>query len=216
VKILVCSAHPDDETLGAGGTLIRWANDGHQVTWVVFTRPWEPQWTRSYIVAAHAQAVEAASRLGVARTVFLDHPAALLDTVEQRKLNDDLGRVVREVQPDTLLTVWAGDVHRDHRAVAEAVMVATRPYPGQSVRRVLAYETASSTEWSGVPFPANVYVEVTATLDAKLHALAAYASEAKEAPHPRSAEGVRARASLRGFEVGLPAAEAFHLIRDIS
>jgi len=215
MQILVCSAHPDDETLGAGGSLIRWAGEGHEIHWLIATRAWEPQWPRSYLDAASKQIAAAAERLGVAHVHRLGFPAAATDTVPQYKLNDEVGAVIRSVAPERLLTVWSGDVHADHRAVADAVMVATRPYPGQPVREVLAYETASSSEWGTAPFPANVYVDISRQIDRKLDALAAYASEAKEPPHPRSLDGVRARAALRGYEVGTDYAEAFHLIRSI-
>jgi LmbE family N-acetylglucosaminyl deacetylase len=106
--------------------------------------------------------------------------------------------------------------------VARATLVATRPVPGTSVRRVCAFEIASSTDWAppvpGSVFAPNVYVDISETLDTKLTAMKAYAgtyvSEVRPFPHPRSIEALTAYARRHGAASGLLAAEPFMLLRE--
>jgi len=57
-------------------------------------------------------------------------------------------------------------------------------------------------------------VDVAATLERKIEAMAAYAGEVRPFPHPRSPEALRALAAWRGASSGLRAAEAFALVRE--
>jgi LmbE family N-acetylglucosaminyl deacetylase len=99
------------------------------------------------------------------------------------------------------------------------VMTATRPVAGQPVREIYAFEVPSSTEWAfqriEPSFRPNVFVEITATLEAKVAAMECYKSEARAFPHPRSPEALRARATHWGSVIGCAAAEAFELVRSV-
>lgn len=111
------------------------------------------------------------------------------------------------------MTHSAADLNLDHRLVHEAVLCATRPHAPHSVREVLAFETPSSTEWGMTAFRPTLFVDITATLETKLAALACYAEELRPFPHPRSPEAVRALAQWRGAQSGCSAAEAFEVVR---
>jgi N-acetylglucosamine malate deacetylase 1 len=218
-RILVCAAHPDDETMGAGGSIARWAEEGAAISLVVFTKAYPPDWEDELVAQKRVEVRAAVGNLGVSDITFLDFRAAELDVVPQRVLNDQLAEVIADKRPTTVVTTHRGDIHADHRIVFETTMVATRPLPGSSVRRVLAYEALSSTEWAPpVPerlFMPTFYVDITTTIDLKLKALARYETEIRDFPHPRSIGAVRALAAKRGSEVGLRAAEAFQLVREI-
>jgi LmbE family N-acetylglucosaminyl deacetylase len=128
-------------------------------------------------------------------------------------------RHIEALGPHTVYVPHRGDIHVDHRAVYHAALVATRPMNHCPVRRLLSYETLSSTEW-GPPvgaeaFVPTVFVEITAFLDRKLRALACYRSQLKPSPNARSLEASEALAHLRGATVGCDAAEAFMLVREI-
>jgi hypothetical protein len=124
---------------------------------------------------------------------------------------------VRRYQPTTVLTHHSGDVNIDHRLVHDAVVTATRPQPGHSVRELLFFEVPSSTEWrpvsSAEPFNPNWFVDISSVLPKKLKALQAYQSEMREVPHPRSVKAIEALARWRGATVGVEAAETFILGR---
>jgi LmbE family N-acetylglucosaminyl deacetylase len=100
-----------------------------------------------------------------------------------------------------------------------ATLTATRPLSGASPRAVYAYEVASSSEWAfqkfSPPFHPSLFVDIKETLETKIAAMQIYESEARSYPHPRSPEALRAIAKRWGSVVGVPAAEAFEIIREI-
>ena len=217
--ILVVAPHPDDEVLGPGGTIARRVQEGRDVFVVVVTHA-DPSIFPDYSLEdGRGEAVRADGILGVRKTMFLEgFPAALLDTVPQAALNAAIQEVVDELEPEVLLVPFPGDLHVDHRKVAEAALVAARPARAHLVRQIWAYETVSETHWGwgvGPPFDANGYVDVSAFLDTKLEAAAAYESQMRAFPHERSIEALRALAIARGAVVGAGAAEAFQLVRAI-
>jgi LmbE family N-acetylglucosaminyl deacetylase len=216
--VLVVAPHPDDEVLGPGATIARLASEGRDVFVVIVTRGGPPLFEESFIQQGRREAIQADEVLGVKETIFLEgFPAALLDTVPQSSLNAALEEVMEHVAPEAMFIPFHGDLHRDHRMVAEAALVAARPNGGHRVEAILAYETASETNWSAAPltpgFAPNTYVDVSDHLDVKLAAAAEYRSQMKPFPHERSLEALEALARTRGATVGFHAAESFVLIR---
>ena len=133
--------------------------------------------------------------------------------------------LIGKINPEVVYTHHGGDLNIDHVITHRAVMTATRPTAGQSVRagqpvyELLTFEVLSSTEWSfqqlSPAFRPNVFVDISETLDVKGEALACYATELREFPHPRSVDGIRAAARRWGSVAGVGAAEAFELVRSI-
>jgi LmbE family N-acetylglucosaminyl deacetylase len=216
---LVLAPHPDDEVLGAGGAMARWAREGHPVHVAVVTRGRPPLYTEAGEARCRAETEAAHARLGVARTWFLDLPAAELDALPHRELNARLGELLRVCAPEELYVPFLGDLHRDHQLVFQSALVAARPGRPGCPGRVYAYETLSETNWNAPfltpAFSPTHFVDVSATLETKLEAMALYRSQLQPAPHERSLEALRALATLRGATVGLAAAEAFVTIRTI-
>jgi LmbE family N-acetylglucosaminyl deacetylase len=216
---LVLAPHADDEILGVGGSMARWAREGHRVVVAVVTRGRPPLYSDAEEAACREEALAAHRLLGVAGTRFLDFPAAELDRLPHRELNEALSGLVRELDPGELYVPFLGDIHLDHQRVFHSALVAARPCQERFPRRVYAYETLSETNWNAphlAPgFLPNHFVDVTATLDAKLEAMALFRSQLRPAPHERSLSALRALAILRGATVGLAAAEAFIAIRTV-
>jgi LmbE family N-acetylglucosaminyl deacetylase len=121
--------------------------------------------------------------------------------------------VVREVRPQIVYCQFGGDANRDHEILFRALLVATRPVE-RSIEGVYAFDTASSTEW-GYPraFLPDTWVDISATLEQKLAAMACYESEVREYPHPRSLEALRFRAKAWGNQNCVDAAEVFMTVR---
>lgn len=224
-RVLVVAAHPDDEVLGCGGTMARLANEGHEVKIAIMgegitSRSLErEQAAATALTQLHQEARAAAAKVGARDVVLFKLPDNRLDTVpliEVVRLVEDL---VQKFKPDALYTHHPGDLNVDHGVVYRAVLTATRPMVGQPVRDVYAFEVPSSTEWSfqrlGQTFRPSVFVEVTATIEAKIAAMACYTTESRPFPHPRSPEALRAIAARWGSVVGCPAAEAFELVRSV-
>lgn len=225
MNVLVVAAHPDDETLGCGGTIARFANDGAGVYVVVLgegitSRHPDPSTANPADVAnLKLQAEAAAELLGVREIFFARLPDQRFDTLPLLEIVKILEGYVERLRPEVIFTQHGGDLNADHGVTFRATLTAARPLPGSSVKRIYAYEVPSSTELSpntgSERFLPNHFVDISATLDTKLEAMSRYESEIRPFPHPRSPEGVRALAVWRGVSVGLKAAEAFELIRSV-
>lgn len=224
--ILAVVAHPDDEVLGCGGTLAAWSRSGAQ-THVLCLADGETSRYRdrstpealARITARHEVARKAADILGLSSIRFLDLPDNRLDGVDLLDVIWSIEALIREVAPDTVYTHHGGDLNLDHRIAHQAVTTACRPLPGFPVRRIYAFETPSSTDWAteahGPGFRPNLFIDISDTLKYKIASLAAYDEEMEPFPHPRSLEGVSVMARQRGACVGVSAAEAFMLVREL-
>lgn len=219
MNVLVIAAHMDDEALGVGGTIARHVAAGDAVTvCIACKRAYNHQFDPVLVQEEKDAARRAADILGYADLRFLDLRDELLD---ERLLDvivpiDDC---VNSVRPSVVYTHHRGDTNQDHRAVFAASMVACRSLGAHRIERILAYEVLSSTD-QAAPFPENAfqpaaYVNIASFLPRKVAAMKAYAREVREFPHPRSAEGIEVLAKKRGMEVGMTAAEAFAVIRDL-
>lgn len=218
LKILVFAVHPDDEVLGAGGTLLKAKSEGHDIFICYCTKGSGSDYSAKILGEKRAEAEKAARMLGAKETFFLDFTAGALNTVPAAELSKKIGAVVSGVGPDAVFLPHKGDLHTDHQAVFNAGMVASRPNSGFTVARVLCYETSSETEWSEQykrRFVPNVYVPIGNFLKQKLRVLAVYRTELRKYPHPRSLKAVGLKARQRGSEVVENAAEAFMLVRQI-
>ncbi len=221
--MLIIAAHPDDEVLGCGGTCARLAREGHDVYIAILGEGATSRYNRreeadpSLVAGLHARSREAAHILG-AKEVFLhDLPDNRFDTVPLLDVVKIVEALVGRLRPEVVYTHHGGDLNVDHAVVHRAVLTATRPIPSQTVRELYTFEVPSSTEWAFQQFKPvfrpNVFVDVSHTLETKLQAMRTYETEARDFPHPRSAEALRALARRWGSAVGCEAVEAFELVR---
>lgn len=219
MSVLVVAPHPDDETLGCGGTLLRHIAEGTDVHWLILTGMSVGDGYAEARVVERAKEIEAVhAAYGFASRDELAFPPAGLDTVPRKDLVSAIAEVVARVQPTELLVPWHGDAHSDHRVTFDAATACAKPFRHPTVRRVLAYETPSETDFGLDParaFVPSVFVDVTAHVDRQLEILALYEGESAPHPFPRSPEGIRALATVRGSVAGCRAAEAFVLLREL-
>jgi LmbE family N-acetylglucosaminyl deacetylase len=218
-SVLVVAPHADDEVLGAGGTIARFANEGAQVTVAVLTGGFPPHFAAGEEDHIRQEAIRSHEILKVKETVYFDFPAAALDTVPHREVNQALNSLYQRITPTYVFVPFWGDVHRDHQAAFQSAVVMCRPTGGHLPRSVLAYETISETNWNAAPvtpgFLPNTYIDISDYLETKLEAFRAYASQVRPYPHERSIETMQAIAIMRGTTVHLRAAEAFIALRNI-
>ncbi len=223
-NVLVVAAHPDDETLGCGGTLARLQAMGCHVRILLLgegplARENEDAFARQVRAEAQASALKAAEVLGIKEVYFASLPDNRFDSICLLEVIKKIEAVAEEFQPDIVFTHHSGDLNLDHVITNRAVMTAFRPLPGVKVPAILAFEVLSSTEYSppglGMPFQPTVYIDIEQFLELKQKALAAYASEMRPWPHPRSHEAVEHLARLRGSQCGNVAAEGFVLLRGV-
>jgi LmbE family N-acetylglucosaminyl deacetylase len=217
MNVLVVAAHPDDEVLGEGGTLVRHARAGDVITILIAcTGPnlrYGPEETDRLLDASRrvATCLGASGRFGGLPDQHLD-AVTLTDVIA---VVDD---VMADSSAELVYVHHPGDLNRDHRILNEAVAVAARPYGRHAVRTIRCFETPSSTEWSGPAglerFRPNLFVDISATLDEKIDVFAEYASEVRPSPHPRALDALIARARYWGSVAGFDAAEPFVVVRD--
>ncbi|MSQ92717.1 MAG: PIG-L family deacetylase [Gammaproteobacteria bacterium] len=217
-SVLVVAPHPDDETLGCGGTLLRLGSEGAKLHWLIATEMTPDGYSAEQRGIRDAEIVAVAKHYGFASLTLLGLPAARLDSQPRHALVAGVAKAVADIQPDTVFLPNPGDVHTDHTVVFEACQSALKWTRAPWVRRVSVYETLSETDLALSPrypqFRGNSHVDISATLDGKVAAMQMYRSEVGAFPFPRSPEAMRAQAATRGAAAGFRAAEAFMILSE--
>lgn len=219
MKVLVFAPHPDDEIIGVGGTIAKRAQAGHEVYVCIVTKGRAPMFDIDFIERGRRECREADAKLGVKETIFLDFPAVMLETVPRFEFNAKIADVVQNIKPNEVYIPHRGDMQLDHQMVSDAAMVAVRPRGNYYPERVYAYETLSETGWN-IPnaindFIPTVYENITSTLNTKMNSMSIFESQLAPFPAARSIGAIEALAKFRGATVGVMAAEAFSLIREV-
>jgi LmbE family N-acetylglucosaminyl deacetylase len=215
MKVLVVAPHPDDEVLGCGGTIKKLSNQGDEVMLVVVTEAYTPEWSEEFIRARPEKVKEVCGMLGISGVEFLGFPTAKTDQLPIKDVSEKIVEAGRKFSPDVAFIPFWGDAHQDHKVVSNASLIAFRPTTSPGVKKVLAYETLSETEWGTQGFKPTVYSDITETIGHKIKAMNCYTEELKAAPHPRSVEIIESLARKRGSEAGLEFAESFVMIRSL-
>ncbi len=219
-SILVVAPHADDETLGCGGTLLRHIENGDEVHWLLVTgMSIESGFTEQQIAVRAEEINRVQSLYGFSKKHELKLPPAKLETLPKGDIIGEISKVVNEVRPEVVYTVYRNDAHSDHEIVYDALMAATKTFRYPFVKRVLAYETISETDFCMKPeggFRPNVFSNIGGFLEEKLKILAVYEGEMGEFPFPRSNKAISALAHIRGVQANCEAAEAFMLLKEIN
>ena len=232
MNILIVVAHPDDEVLGMGATILRHATQGDKITVAYLAtgitsrydsnyqnvRSYESNKkqqlnTKSQIDELRKDAKKACNILKVKKNIFFDFPDNEMDTVPLLKIVKTVEKLIKEIKPDRIYTSHYGDLNVDHRVVFEAVLTACRPV-GSSVKEIICFEILSSTEWA-FPYFQNYFINIKNQLTKKINAMQAYKNEIRKFPHPRSVENIKNSAHKWGTISGFHAAEAFEVIRKL-
>ncbi len=212
MNVLIFAPHNDDEVLGAGGTICKLADEGHNV--IVCEVTSGPKYKMMQEEAGRAHRC-----LGVNQSIFLNLPFVRLKSIETVEINKSISDVVNKIKPEMVFVPFIGDMHIDHREVTESVLVAVRPVNNSTVKTIYMYETLSETGWN-IPnsersFMPDTWFDISAYLNKKLDAMKCYESQIKEYPNPRSIEGIKALSMYRGSTVGVEYAECFMTVRNI-
>lgn len=219
-SIVVIAPHPDDETLGCGGTLLRHIDEGDTVHWLILTSMHAEYGFAEECIALRANEIrEVAELYGFHAVHQLNFPTTRLETIPIGELISAIKNIFQETVPSIVYLPYPGDVHTDHQIAFNAAVSCAKWFRQASIKRILAYETLSETEFGINPmqqtFTPNVFVNITEFSNRKLEILHRYAGETGIFPFPRSTEAVAALAALRGANAGCAAAEAFMLLKEI-
>lgn len=222
MKVLVISAHPDDETVGCGGALLTHNANGDDIYWLIVTKAHIPTWSANVIQAKENEVQHVAAAYGIKECFWPGLPSTLLDTLPINDVITPIRTTLEKVSPEVVYTVHHGDIHTDHRAVFDAVTIVLKPFYMHKfgVKRLLCFETLSSTESApaipGRAFIPNIYHNITPYVEKKIQIMDMYETEVQPDPFPRGPSALRALARYRGSTIGVEYAEAFMLIREVS
>lgn len=225
-NILVVAAHPDDEVLGCGGTIRKYAETGCNIHVIILAegitsrdRNRSRKNRMNEINALAESANKAAKLLGIKSVKMYNYPDNRMDSVPLLEIVKVIESCIAEYEPEMVLTHHESDLNIDHKIVNLAVVTACRPLPNQTVKTILFFEVPSSTGWhwstSAIAFIPNWFIDISATLQFKLRALKEYNTELRKWPHARSIEAVKYLAKWRGSSVGVDSAEAFVLGKNL-
>jgi N-acetylglucosamine malate deacetylase 1 len=219
-KVLFLAPHPDDETLGCGGTILKHRSQGDKVFWVIMTSiSTEDGYDGGRVEQRRREIARVTQEYGFEKVYEMDYQTVKLDVVPKAQLVEAVSAVFGETEPDTAYVPNRSDIHSDHRITFEAVMSAAKTFRHPSLKKILMYETLSETEFApsfqSDAFVPNSFVDVSLYFQKKIDIMKIYESELKARPFPRSIENLKALAAFRGATAGVSYAEAFTLLRDI-
>lgn len=209
-KILCVSVHPDDETLGCGGTLLKHKANGDEIYCVHVTNGNERQ--------------ESVIRLlrklyGFKETYQLGLPEIKLTDIPLSEIIGKLSAVIQQVKPDYLYIPNRSDAHSDHRIVFEALTACTKSFRYPFIKKIMMCEVISETDFSpALPeniFIPNVFMDISDFIERKHEILNVFESELLTSPYTRSIDAILALSKYRGSQINVNYAEAFMLLKEV-
>jgi len=219
-KILVVAAHPDDEVLGCGGTILKYTKKGHIVHTLFISDGESSRKSKDITKLVEKRkkaALKASKLLGVKKVIFCDYADNKLDKVPLLSIVKILEKYIKKFNPKIIFTHHFNDLNIDHRIVSKAVTTACRPNINNSVELILFFEVLSSTEWqisdNKKIFAPNWYENISKEMLKKIKAIKFYKKEMRKYPHPRSIKSIKSLSQFRGVSSGYNYAEAFVLGR---
>ena len=219
-NIVVISAHPDDEILGVGGTLLKHKKNGDKIYWLITTNIFENQgFSKERISSRQKEIKKISEALSVEKVFMLDYPTMSLSTSSLIEMVPKISKIFTEIEPEIVYCLNRSDAHSDHRITFDAVMACTKSFRYPFIKQVIMYECISETEFAPqLPekvFIPNYFVDISSFLEEKMNLMKIYESELGNHPFPRSLKNIEALATFRGACVGVEYAEAFQLIKYI-
>ena len=219
-RVMIIAPHPDDETLGVGGTIAKYSAHGAEVFVLIVSGHLPPRYSLEDYDKTTSEARLAFELLGVTHSEFLKIPATMINDLPYHKVNERISKIVNKFSPHIVFCPYP-DRHIDHRLVFDSAMVATRPVGvGRKIEIVATYESLSETHWNAPHiepnFTPNWVVDISDHIDKKLDAMRCYKSQISDFPGPRSIEAIEALAIFRGTQSGFSYGEGFHIVRMVS
>ena len=213
-KVLFIAAHPDDETLGCGGSILKHKALGDEIYWLIVTAMFKSDICSNKRRQSREKEINAVARAYNFSDIFkLELPSTRLDRIPITRIIENIANIIKSTKAEIIYLPHLGDLHTDHQITHKAVIASIKSFRAPSVKKALAYETVSETEFS-LPdkknaFVPNIFVDITPFIDKKIKIMKLYKGEIKPFPFPRSEKNLRALATFRGARMGVRYAEAF-------
>jgi len=219
-KILVIAVHPDDETLGCGGTLLKHKANGDEIHWLIATDIKESEdYDISAIKQRNKEIKKVEDLYGFNSVNKLDLSTTKVDTYSMSVLVSKISSVIDRIKPDTIYLPFKGDVHSDHKYIFDAAYSCTKIFRYPFIKKIYMMETLSETEFSlstkEDSFVPNVFIDISKYMNKKIEIMNIYESEIGKHPFPRCEKNMRALATYRGATSGCDYAESFVLLKEI-
>lgn len=215
-KALVVAVHPDDETLGCGGTLLKHKSNGDEIHWLICTTVDE---SNSYYGKREKEISEVSKLYNFDSVNNLRLKTMQVDEYTMSELIGKISKIISEIKPNILYLPFHGDVHSDHRKIFEAVYSCTKSFRYPFIKKIYMMEVLSETEFApsinSQSFVPNVFVDISQFIDKKIEIMKVFESEISEPPFPRSERSIESLAILRGSTSGCKYAESFVLLKEI-
>ena len=217
-RIIFFSVHPDDETLGCGGTILKHKKESDKIYWIILTNiSDEKVWTKKKIKERQEEIDNVSLKYGFEEVFKLNYDTTRLDEVPLGEFTKSISERIKEIQPETIYLHNRSDIHSDHRVSFNAILSASKSFNHPYVKKVLMFETISETEFAPAlqenAFVPNYFVDITAHLRQKIEIMKIFNTEIKEHPFPRSERNIEALATFRGAQCGVEYAEAFMILK---
>ncbi len=215
-KILIIAVHPDDETLGCAGTLLKHKANGDEIHWLICTETD----IKNDFYNLRKQEIEKVNNLYNFDTITnLKLKTMQVDEYSMSDLIGKISKVINDIKPNIIYLPFKGDVHSDHRKIFEASYSCTKSFRYPFINKIYMIETLSETEFAPSTkedsFIPNVFVDISKYMDKKLEIMKVFESEIAEHPFPRSQRNIKALGTLRGATCGCEYAESFMLLKEI-
>lgn len=219
-RILIIAPHPDDETLGCGGTILKHIEKRNEAYWLIMTNMFfGEQYNRKQVEIRQKEIAAVAKEYEFKDTFKLDFPASKLDIIPRSEIVKKVSQVITRVAPKSVYIPYKNDIHSDHGITFNAVISSAKTFRSASIRRILAYETISETEFAPPiryrTFMPNSFSDITGYLEQKIKIMRIYKSEITNHPFPRSIKNIKALATFRGATAKVKYAEAFMILKEI-
>lgn len=215
-KILTIAVHPDDETLGCGGTLLKHKANNDEIHWLICTTIDKKH---TNYLQREKEIKKVSSMYGFKSVHNLRLKTMRVDEYSMSELIGKISNVINEVKPNILYLPFKSDVHSDHRKIFEAVYSCTKAFRYPFVKKIYMMETLSETDFAPSTkedsFIPNVFVDISDFLDKKLEIMKFFKNEIAPHPFPRSIKNIKALATYRGASSGVEYAESFVLLKEI-
>ncbi len=215
-KVLVVATHPDDETLGCGGTLLKHKANKDEIHWLICT---SLNKNHKYYKTREKEIEQVTKILNFDSVSFLPYETSKLDQYSVSEIIYKMSKIIKKLKPTIIYLPFKEDVHSDHKIIFQASYSCTKSFRYSFIKKVYMMETLSETEFSPSlkkdSFIPNTFVDISKYIKKKIQIMKVYKSEIKRHPFPRSLKSIKALASLRGSTSGCKFAESFMLLKEI-
>jgi LmbE family N-acetylglucosaminyl deacetylase len=219
-RVLVLAVHPDDETLGCGGTLLKHKFNKDEIHWLIVTDIKKSEgFSQSAIEKRKIEINKVNQVFNFDSVTNLGLSTAKLDEYSMSSLIEKISSVINKIKPNIIYLPFKSDIHTDHKAVFNAAYSCTKTFRYPFIKKIYMMETLSETEFSlstkDESFIPNMFVDISDFINKKIEVMKFYEGELGDHPFPRSIKNIKALATFRGATAGCDYAESFVLIKEI-